>query len=337
MNEFNNFDKPVNLNLITTYRCNFTCRHCISDCSPSRNEVMDISTAKKYIDETVAAVEVGNVGYTGGEPFLIYDTVLSLMDFTAGKYGIPGGMVTNCYWANDASVTNVKMNELYKSGLRSLVVSCDSFHLEFVPLENIKRVVHKALDLGITTNVNIVVSKNGSVSKNNITKLLSISLDDFKKGLTIKEFGPLLIGRAKSEITSEEIIDTDNQAFYNGICPFVVNTPSISPYGNIYACCCFGDDAYNGEDRIGYCGNAERDGIKNVFERMKQDLLFNLLANVGPYRVLEIIMDNFGQIRTRGRYLSTCDVCVELYHNHEVRKHLVDMLQMILSGGKVNG
>jgi hypothetical protein len=210
-----------------------------------------------------------------------------------------------------------------------MVVSCDSFHLEFVPADRIRRVVHKALAIGISVNINTVVCKTGQVSKNDIPALLSLSGEDFNGQLTIKEFGPLLIGRAAERIAPSELIDTDDEAYFNGRCPFVCCTPTITPSGNVFACCCFGDDTLLPEAKIAFCGNADRVGTGAILVGMKANLLLNLLASAGPYQVLKMVKEKHPEITTRGKYLSTCDVCVELYHNRQVRLALSNLLLSI--------
>lgn len=292
---------------------------------------MTIEQAKEYIDKTVSVINVGHVGYTGGEPFLLYKMVRELMGYTYNKYGITGGVVTNCFWAKSESETNQKLDELYQNGLRSLVVSCDSYHLEYGSLEFIKRVVHKVLDLGISLCINTVVTKDVSVCKNDIPRLLDLTEKDMEKDITIKEIGLLKLGRTLTHIPGDSLIDTEDETFFNGKCPYVINTPAITPSGSVYPCCCFGDDEKTPTDLIGYCGNIKDDSFENIFENMQNNLLFNLFAHKGPYSLLKIIMERQKDIPTRGRYLSNCDICVELYHNPKVREELSKLLTEMAS------
>lgn len=325
----------ANLNLLLTYKCNYLCNHCISSCGPKREETMSFNQAKDYIDNTLSVIEVGNVGYTGGEPFLYYDLLKHLMDYTYNKYGIPGGVVTNSFWAVSKEIVKEKLDELYKCGLRSMVISCDSYHLKYVSVEAIRHVVHKALELGIPICINTIVTKNTKICKNDIPGLLSLSKADIENNVTIKEIGPLRIGRALTHISAENLIDTDNESYFNGSCPYVINTPTITPNGSVYACCCFGDAQKDPEKLIGYCGNIHKDTFENVLGAMKSNLLFNIIANYGPYSLLKTITETEKDIPLRGRYLSTCDICVELYHNPRVRSALGKLLESLVSNVSV--
>ena len=319
----------ANFNLVLTYRCNFSCDHCLSNCGPNRKETMSLEQARYYIDETVSNIKVHNVGFTGGEVFLCYDLVRELTDYTYQQYGIPGGVVTNCFWANSRETAKQIITELYHSGLRTMVVSCDSFHLQYVPAESIRRVVHQALALGISVTVNTVVTKDGSICKNDIPNLLALSPADMQNNLILKEIGPLRLGRAAQAIRSENYIDTQHEQYFNGSCPFVMVTPTITPNGCMYACCCFGDAEVNSSDLIGYCGNANEEPLGQVYYKMQNNLLFHLLSRHGPYSLLKTVKEKRPDLKVRERYLGTCDVCVELYHNLEVRSALVEYLSGI--------
>lgn len=321
--------KGVNLNLLLTYKCNFACKHCLSNCGPHREERMTFEQAKDYIDQIISVIKVGFVGYTGGEPFLYYDMLRDLVSYTYHKYGIIGGVVTNCSWAKNESRAKEKLDELYQNGLRSLVVSCDSYHLQYGSLDSIRYVVHRALELGISLCINTVVTKDVKICKNDVPKLLNLSENDFEKDITIKEIGPIKMGRTLTHIEEKDLIETEDPHYYNGNCPFVINTPTITPNGSVFACCCFGNAEETPHELIGYCGNVNSDSFKNIFEGMEKNLLFNLLAHHGPYQLLEMVKKQQRNIKIRGKYLSTCDVCVELYHNPDVRKGLSDLLNAL--------
>lgn len=323
---------PSNLNLVLTYKCNLRCRHCIADCGPSRMETMTLGQATRYLDSAVAATDIGHVGYTGGEPFLFYNLMRSLMDYAYQTYGLPQGVVTNCSWATTPNKARVRLKELSACGLRNLTVSCDSFHLEFVSAEAIKYVVHAALELGLAICINSAVTRNGSVCKTNVPALLSLSQEDLEQNVVVKELGPLLVGRAAREISHQELIDTEHEQYFDGNCPYVIRTPTIAPDGSLFACCCFGDAENQPAEKIGYVGNVDEVELASLFESMENNLLFNLLANRGPYALLKMVLDRTPRQGIRGRYFCTCDICVELHHNPGIRRVLAQLLQQLAEG-----
>lgn len=330
-------EQYANLNFVLTYKCDLYCRHCLSDCGPGRTEVISMQAARECLDAAVTEMAVGSVGCTGGEPFLVYEMVRELLSYSYQKYGIQGGVVTNCGWAESADLAERKLRELYRCGLRSMVVSCDSFHLRFVSPESIKRVVHAALDLGILITVNTVVTRSGSVCKNDVPALLDIPAESLEKRVLIKELGPLRVGRALDRVREDELIATDQEQYFNGSCPFVIWTPTVTPNGSVYACCCFGNAERNPSDLIGYCGNTRQTDFKSILRLMQNNLFFNLAARHGPYSLFKMIRQRRPEIPVRGRYLCNCDICVELYHNAPVRQELAELLTELAMGVEPDG
>jgi pyruvate-formate lyase-activating enzyme len=315
------------LNLLLTYRCNFTCRHCISECTPARQERMTLEDARRWIDEAVEGLAPKLIGYTGGEPFLLYRQLQQLVDYGQQRHGIASGIVTNCFWATSTAATERRVRELHALGLRSLVVSCDDHHLEYVPVEHVKRATQAALALEISVCVNTVVTRNGSICKNDVPRLLGLSRADIERGaVTLKEFGPLKIGRAAKLLDADEYIETSRPEYFDAACPYVTNIPSVTPDGSVFACCCFGNAAVDPEQAIGDCGDARANGLSGVLSRMRNDLLFSLFSRCGPFRVLQRACEAAPHVPIRGRYLCTCDVCVELYHNPELRRTVSELL-----------
>ncbi|TJX12833.1 radical SAM protein [Tissierella creatinini] len=317
----------ISLNLILTYKCNYECDHCISNCSPSREETMKIYQAKEYIDKVVSTTNVNQIGYTGGEPFLYYEMLKELIGYSYNEYGIAGGVVTNCFWAKSEKEADHKLEELYNNGLRSIVVSCDSYHLKYGSIKPIEYVVHKSLDLGLTICINTVVTKDVSISKNDIPRLLKLTDDDMENGIIIKEIGLLRLGRTLTHIPEDCLIETEDEMYFNGACPFVLKIPTITPRGSVYSCCCFGDDEVNPTELIGYGGNVNHDSIENILTNMEGNLLFNIFKYKGPYSLLKTIKERRSDIEIRGKYLSNCDICVELYHNPQVKEELKKLLR----------
>ncbi len=320
------------LNLVLTYACDFSCKHCICNAGPFRKEVMSYEKAVNYLDTAVSVLDLASVGYTGGEPFMVYPLLKDLMNYAYRKYGLSAGVVTNCGWCKSPQTAAQRIEELIECGLRSIVVSLDSFHLEFVSLESIKNVVDAALKYNLQITVNTVVTRNVQISKRDAKNLLSINDDFIESGrIEFKEFGPLRIGRAKRFLSPDEYIDTTDETHFNGNCPYIINTPAIAPDGNVYSCCCFGDAAKEPEQLVGYCGNSNMTPLRDILVAMDNNLLFNILKTSGPYAILKNLQNNNPNLTTRGRYLTNCDICVELYHNQEVKKALQSFLKSLSS------
>lgn len=320
-------EKPIEqtLNLVLTYTCNFRCRHCISDCGPERRETMDAVTAIADIDACVAAGGVSAVGYTGGEPLLVPGLLKELMAHVQQRHGLPQGLVSNCFWATSDEAAARVLGELHDLGLSILTVSCDTFHTDYGALDNIRRAVRAAQGLGLNVCINTVVTRRGRISSKELPELLGLPAEGPRP--SFREFGPIRVGRAAREIPAEDFIETDDRSVYSGRCLFVLDTPSIAPSGDLYACCCFGDAATDPELRIGHVGNLRQASAAELFAAMRQDLLLNLLASHGPLSLLETLEARVPGLPLRGAYFTTCDVCVDLFTNPPVRAALGDLLR----------
>lgn len=319
------------LNLVLTYTCNFRCRHCIADCGPERRETMDGAEAADFIDGFVTAGNVSTLGYTGGEPLLVPGLLKDLMAHVHARYGLPQGLVSNCFWATSEAVAAKRLEELYDLGLRILTVSCDTFHTDYGDLANIRRAIHAAMALGIQVSVNTVVTRRGRISIRELPELLDLPEDGPRPNF--REFGPIRVGRAARAIDDEDFIETDDRRVYNGRCNFVIDTPSIAPSGDLFACCCFGDAGKDPQSRIGYVGNLRHVPAGELIQDMRRNLLFNLLASQGPLSILSALEARKPGLAVRGRYFTTCDLCVDLFLNPPVRAALADMLTELAAAG----
>lgn len=315
------------LNLILTYRCNFRCSHCLANCSPERTETMTDERARRYIDAAAQGHCSRMIGYTGGEPFLYYDRMLLLMKYTYNTYGIAGGAVTNCFWAETPLIAEKMINELRDSGLRSLVVSLDQFHLQFGQTDRVRNAVIASVLAGVYTTVNSVVSRDArSMSWQAARKLLSLPEDVEKSELLVgKELHPLLEGRAKGSTLNRYFLEGDN-ALYVRPCVCIGVTPAIDPAGNFFGCCCVGDTSEKPEEKIAYVGNADEVPVPVLYEQMENNLLLMLFRHIGPYAVLQRLLLKDPALPVSGRYATNCDICQELYYNPLVRKALQEML-----------
>ena len=311
------------LNLMLTYRCNYRCAHCISECGPERTEVMTYAQAKAIIDQAAPTGQFPLIGYTGGEPFLYYDTMKALMAYTYRTYGIPGGVVTNCFWATTPERAEAVLRELCDSGLATLTVSLDHYHLAYAKPEHIRNAVIASVRAGVYTVVNTVVSREPeSISSRQARTLLQLPEDvACSDNLVSKELVPLLAGRA-GDCPPER----HSLALYAEACPSVGQTPAIDADGNLFACCCFGNSSVNPTQRIAYVGNANETPLPRLLEAMEHDLLLNLFGQLGPYAVLRLLQARDPALPFSGDYTTNCDICRELYGIPEIRAALRALL-----------
>src|SRR6516165_192449 len=118
--------RPNYLSFAGTYQCNLKCPHC---CVPIEwPDRLDTDIALRFLDEAHAyGIEI--LGFTGGEPFLYPEFVITLSR-RASRLGFRfDKIVTNGVWFRDQDQLNEVLGELAGAGYTGkLGLSVDKFH-----------------------------------------------------------------------------------------------------------------------------------------------------------------------------------------------------------------
>ena len=119
--------------IMPNYECSAACRHCLYACSPTRTGGY---MSEKIMDEALGLLREGgcrSVHIGGGEPFLNFDGLLTLLEKT-NRHGINVDYIeTNACWATDEETIAKHLNALRKTGADTFCISVDPFHAEYVP------------------------------------------------------------------------------------------------------------------------------------------------------------------------------------------------------------
>ncbi len=314
----------INLNTFTlffSWKCNFSCSHCGFSCNPARNEVMALESALSYIEMLRGYNDLRMIAYSGGEPFLFYPHLTEAMSL-ANQFGLDGGVVTNCYWATSPQVAGKRIKELKRLGLDEIIASLDDFHLKYVPLDNIRNLVHAALRNNVRVGINVLSMKNSSIRKDSVPSMLGISPDIAldPEVLWIRESSPVPVGRAGSGIKRRDISTYRAEVFENEGCFYVGRNMIVTPDSSVYACCGFGDATSNGPASIAYAGNLLERSFDTIFDSVTRNLALNIISASGPYTLLKMAEEADGNVRFRKRYVSNCEICGEISTNRLLRK-----------------
>jgi len=127
--------KPLkHAGIMPNYECSAACRHCLYACSPTYEGggFMDEPTMERTF-ELLREGGCRTVHIGGGEPFLNFDGLLTLLA-KARKHGILVDYIeTNACWATDEDTIIKHLSALKKAGADTLCISLDPFHAEYVP------------------------------------------------------------------------------------------------------------------------------------------------------------------------------------------------------------
>lgn len=318
------------LTLFLTWRCTIACTHCGFFCGPKRTGRMALDTALRLIDEAAALDdELRMVAYSGGEPFLLYDDLLACMR-RAAELGKAAGLVSNCSWAGDDAVVHQRLDALRDLGLEEFIVSLDDYHLAHVPLENVRRVVHGALDRGVRVGVNVLATQTGGLRRAHVPELLGLNPEQTApERMWMQESSPLLFGRAKRHFRREELIVHPEQAFQGLACHYVTRNMVVSPEGRVYACCGFGGSTESGPAALTCMGDLREEPLEVLFRQAQGNLALNIMASHGPLKLLELARDVDPGVVTPRDFVSPCDICGEISTNDRLRGALATALRRL--------
>lgn len=125
------------LGIMTNYRCTAACRHCLYCSSPAWQNGYLTPQKAEEISSLLHSDGVREVHIGGGEPFLDFEGLCALVQ-ALGRHHIGIQYIeTNAYWCYDHHRAAEKLRRLKSLGVDYLMVSCDPFHAEFVPLRRV--------------------------------------------------------------------------------------------------------------------------------------------------------------------------------------------------------
>gem|GEM_PF-2589795 len=318
------------LTFFLSWRCSVACEHCGFTCGPGRRGKLSIQRALALIDEAHRREPtLRMIAYSGGEPFLFHDDLLTLMSAAFAR-GLAGGVVSNCSFAVSDDAVRARLAPLARLGLEELIVSLDEFHLAFVPLENIRRVAHFAMDNGVRLGVNVLALRGRGIRRAEAAAMLGIdAANPPPGGLWIQESSPLRTGRAQRAISPEEQILHPLASFANNPCQYVTRNMVVTPEERVFACCGFGDSSPRGPAALALVGDLRTSSFAECLDRAQGSLVFNTMAEYGPAALLALARNHDDSIELPEAFASNCDICGHISATAPVRKALSRALRAL--------
>jgi len=127
--------------ILLTYRCNAACAHCYENSGPRKRAVMPVEHLRELLREFKKLGFTGrDLHFAGGEPFFDYKHLIACFNVAREEGMLPlGKLETNGFWCKSDNLARERMTEIKSFGIGTLLVSCDPFHQEFVPIETVQR------------------------------------------------------------------------------------------------------------------------------------------------------------------------------------------------------
>ena len=261
--------------LLLTYKCNGACRFCYYNCSPAKGGLMPVEMAIGVWRSLQAmAGDSAKVHLTGGEPFLYWDRLLEILKAAQREPLGPVDMVeTNGSWATDNGLVRDRLQRLDELAVKRLKISCDPFHQEFVPIEQVRRLASCAADLWGRDRVLV-----------RWQDYLDVDSEDCSMEALVKsaQGHPCrFTGRAADDLAqamaTESLHDLRSQTCKQAF--LAAGGVHVDPFGNVFSGTCSGII-------VGNVGQRPLDQIWRAFDP-RQDPVLRSLVEGGPCGLLE--------------------------------------------------
>lgn len=284
--------------------CTAACDSCCVGSHPGCNERLNTERVKEYIKSAGEELAIKGVGFTGGEPFLYYESLKDLISFTYGE-GKAVTAATNGYWADTYDIAYEKLQELKKKGLSQIGISYDYFHADYVDAQNIKNILLAANDLELPSTLNAVMTSHQPIGS--ILDSLGGSIKETQ--LMILPCQP--VGNAKIFLKEEDYIRTRKS---KGCYCKKSGTYTVRYDGTIWPCC--SPSVFNTELQIGNYENLE---VSSTLEKLRNHRILYLLRNFGFDYFINIAEEELG-IPVPEYVVSACELCSIFFCSENIHK-----------------
>jgi hypothetical protein len=272
--------------------------------------------ARSYVDQALEIPGVEWVSLTGGEPFLIPETLSKLVAYASGK-GLKTECVTNCFWASTPEEAGKTLGALADAGLTVVNISCDDFHQRHIGFDRVENCFKAARELGLKMVIMCATSRSSELGIREIARRLGeddihvLGDGEPRGGVSALgvETGFIPVGRGEG-IPREELVLGESPV--EGPCRSVLRDIGIAPSGKVLPCCSAA--AVVGELVL---GNAKEARLRRLIEAAEGRLIFRALMERGPLAIMEAM----GPV-SRGYYVSRCHLCYEVVRHPHLNEAL---------------
>lgn len=241
--------------------------------------------------------------FGGGEPFFRYRHLIGCLEVARQEGMLPlGKLETNAFWCKSDDLVRRRLGEIALFGVETLLVSCDAFHQEFVPIERVRRLVRIGREVLGERSVRVSVPEflrdPIDVAALDEERKLEIFRDALERGAW------RMVGRAARRLAplAER---RQLEAFAGARCARKLlgkRSIHVDPHGNVFPSVCAGIVLGNARQR-------PLPGILADFDLSEHPLL-RTLVETGPVALMQEAIAR-GCEPAAGGYASKCHVCFE--------------------------
>ena len=307
----------------TTNQCTARCRDC--PIIPSIDPPMRLKSQDmiRIVDEVYGWGSLRLVVFTGGESFLLGKDLRKTIAYVHEK-GVLTRIVTNAYWAKSKNKALHILSELKALGLTEINISCDDYHQEFVPLENVKYANEAAFEIGLPALLAHRRKPGGRLTVEYLSEYFDVPLHVYREGEKNPDNNVICSGRniplhtSSEQDASEPWEIPNNHGNWMGACKSILRSIVVFPNLDVQICCGIAMSSIP-ELSIGSLADSD---LLSILQWGNQDLITNWLALEGPASILSFVRSKDPSIKLPDHYVSQCHVCNELFTRNDVRQVL---------------
>lgn len=291
------------LEFVLTEKCNSRCAHCQGAHSPESEGVIEIEDGFNYLEETTSVTELDSFMIFGGESMLYPERTITLFQ-KASKLGIPEiELITNGFWGKDREKARTLAPRLKEAGVTDVLISVDSFHLRYIPLDGPRNAAEVSLRAGISKvrwNVAVLESIDAENEYDEQTRQIVESLEPPNLETNFNKIWPR--GRARGNLK-----DFFPRQSLEGDCPdeedTLITPDCISLDPNGWASICW-------NLAIGNAKEAPLSELLTDYD-WKEHPIIKTLVQRGPMGLLDL-PESEGFDFQAEKYIDKCNLCCDL-------------------------
>jgi MoaA/NifB/PqqE/SkfB family radical SAM enzyme len=290
--------------ILLTYRCNATCAHCYENSGPSQRAVMPVEHFRELLREFKKLGFTGrNLHFAGGEAFYDYKHLIACFNVAKEEGMLPlRKLETNGFWCKSDQLARERMTEIKEFGIDTLLVSCDPFHQEFVPIEAVKtaeRIGNEVFGAGVVK----IAPRDFFDDPIDMMSLTEEEKTEVFRG--VLDAHPMrMIGRAANSL-SHLVEKYPKEEFATALCGRKLlwkKSIHIDPHGNVFPSVCAGITI----------GNTMKTPLSKILEDfdIRNHPMVQTLVERGPLPLMEEAIQAGFADKKEG-YSSKCHLCHE--------------------------
>lgn len=288
--------KYSNIGIVITRKCNAKCRICCFECSPSREEIIDVDAVEKFIESSRDEKRIETISFSGGEATLHMEVLKKLVS-KAIEADKSVTLLTNASWANTMESAASMIKQLRGFGISQIGISYDEFHQEYIDVENVRNYVSAMKRNNMTPIIQTVIGGNADL---NWLQKLGVSLCD-----VVINFIPCYeVGNASNETVGALPKDYDSRECY---CR-KTETFSVLYDGSVLPCC-----SPFAQKTILCVGNVFEQSVNDSMKKLNSNIFLKNLRQNGFGFFLDIIDAKGLNINYPERVNSSCELCSVLF------------------------